>query len=92
MPITWNAEEAAKVCNKINVEKISPILDSTTSVDGPFRPVLYVSFAAAFRSEVEPYLFLSRSGAKLVKEDGSKMLPEEMRRERVGKQKSSMRV
>ena len=33
---TWNAEEVAEKCNKINVEKISPILYSSLSY------VLYV--------------------------------------------------
>ena len=32
---TWNAEEVAEKCNKINVENISPIFDSSVSADEP---------------------------------------------------------
>ena len=50
---TWDAAKATERCNKIDVKKISPTLDSSASADVEFRPVLYVSYAVAFRSEEE---------------------------------------
>ena len=81
MPTTWSAEESAEECDRISVENISPILDSSAFSDGPFCPVFYASLAAGFRADIEPFLCLSRPEAKLVKEGGLRMGAEEMRRE-----------